>query len=133
MRPPTRPVSPWLDSEVGVRLASFGASATDGLGPSRSARSPARRSSSKTTIVPWPPVLRRLLSPLPAATPELADEIAGQLGLAAGSVSTTVLALDGSDYLLAVWKADGKPGLAGVADLAARLGGELVDGELKTG
>ena len=70
-----------------------------------------------------------LVVPVRAATPDLPAEIARRLGLAPGTVTTSTLALDGSEYLLAVWKTDGTPGLEAVADLAAELGGELLDGE----
>jgi hypothetical protein len=70
-----------------------------------------------------------LVVPVGAATPDLPAEIARRLGLAAGTVTTSTLALDGSEYLLAVWKTDGTPGLEAVANLAAELGGELLDGE----
>jgi hypothetical protein len=70
-----------------------------------------------------------LMVPVSTATPDLPAEIARRLGLAAGTVTTRILALDGSEYLLAVWKTNGTPRLEGVADLAAVLGGEVLDGE----
>ena len=72
-----------------------------------------------------------LVVPVSAATPDLPAEIARRLGLAAGTVSTSTLALDGSEYLLAVWKTDGTVRLGPVAELAAELGGDLLDGEVK--
>ena len=73
-----------------------------------------------------------VLVPLDAATPKLAREIARRLGLPESqTVSTSTLALDGSEYLIAVWKTDeaAPVGLAPVAELVAELGGELLDGE----
>ncbi len=70
-----------------------------------------------------------LVVPVSAATPDLPEEIARRLGLAAETVTTSTLALDGSEYVLAVWKSSGTPGLEAVADLAAELGGEVLDGE----
>jgi len=73
-----------------------------------------------------------ILVPVDAATPNLAAEIARRLGLPDGqTVSTSTLALDGSEYLIAVWKADGATPveLAPIAELVAELGGELLDGE----
>ena len=72
-----------------------------------------------------------LVVPVSAATPDLPAEVARRLGLAAGTVSTSTLALDGSEYLLAVWKTDGTVRLGPVAELAAELGGDLLDGEVK--
>ena len=74
-----------------------------------------------------------LVVPVSAATPDLPAEIARRLGLPAGTVSTSTLALDGSEYLLAVWKSDGTVALGPVAELAAELGGDLLDGEAKAG
>lgn len=72
-----------------------------------------------------------LVVPVSAATPDLPAEIARRLGLPLGTVSTSSLALDGSEYLLAVWKTDGTVALGPVAELAAELGGELLDGETR--
>lgn len=70
-----------------------------------------------------------LMIPASNATPELPAEIARRLGLAPGTVTTSTLALDGSEYLLAVWKTNDTPALEAVANLAAELGGEVLDGE----
>lgn len=73
-----------------------------------------------------------VLVPVDSATPDLASEIARRLGLRDGqTVSTSTLALDGSEYLIAVWKTEGADPLelAPVAELVAELGGELLDGE----
>lgn len=74
-----------------------------------------------------------LVVPVSSATPDLPAEIARRLGLPVGTVSTSTLALDGSEYLLAVWKTDGTVALGPVAELAAELGGDLLDGETKAG
>jgi hypothetical protein len=74
-----------------------------------------------------------LVVPVSAATADLPAEIARRLGLPVGTVSTSTLALDGSEYLLAVWKTDGTVALGPVAELAAELGGDLLDGEAKAG
>lgn len=70
-----------------------------------------------------------MVVPVSAAAPGLAAEIARRLGLPAGAVTTSTLALDGSEYLLAVWRSDGTPERGPVADLAAELGGDLLEGE----
>lgn len=72
-----------------------------------------------------------LVVPVSAATPDLPAEIARRLGLEAGSVSTSTLAMDGSEYLLVVWKTEGARRLEAVAELAAELGGDLLDSETK--
>jgi hypothetical protein len=72
-----------------------------------------------------------LVVPVSAATPDLPAEIARRLGLEEGTVTTSTLALDGSEYLLVVWKTDGTRGLGAVAELAAELGGDLLEGEAR--
>ena len=75
-----------------------------------------------------------VIVPITAATAELAAEIARRLGLAERSVTTSTLALDGTDYLLAAWKSDGTgktPELAPVVELVEGLGGQILDGEVR--
>ena len=77
-----------------------------------------------------------LVVPVASAAPDLREEVARCLGLPAGAVTTSMLALDGTEFVLAVWKADGPPKLhelGPVLDLAEELGGELLDGEVKRG
>jgi hypothetical protein len=68
----------------------------------------------------------------PAAPRDLADQVASRLGLARGAVSLTPLALDGEEYVVAVWRghAAGSGGLPALRDLAVELDGELLDGEV---
>jgi hypothetical protein len=70
--------------------------------------------------------------PVTTASPELPGEIARRLNLPDHSVSTSTLALDGQEYVVAVWRAggDAAPDLAPVLDLVEELGGELLDGEI---
>jgi hypothetical protein len=74
-----------------------------------------------------------LAVPAPAAPPDLADLVAYRLGLAGGAVAVTPLALDGVEYVVAVWpgSASGDGGLPSLAELAAQLGAELLDGEVR--
>jgi hypothetical protein len=71
--------------------------------------------------------------PVPAVPPDLAGQVASRLGLPAGHVSITRLALDGAEYVVAVWPGDaaGGGGLPAVRQLAVELGAELLDGEVK--
>jgi hypothetical protein len=72
-----------------------------------------------------------VIVPVTAATPDLATEIAHRLGMPTHTVSMSMLALDGGEYLMAVWRTDGAraPELAPVMELVDTLGGELLDGE----
>lgn len=72
-----------------------------------------------------------LVVPMTAATLDLPAEIARRLGLAVEAVTTSTLALDGSEYVLAVWKTNATPGLEALSVLAAELGGELLDGQVR--
>jgi len=74
-----------------------------------------------------------LAVPVTAAPTDLSDIVARRLGLAAGKVSITPLALDGVDYVVAVWPgaALASGGLPALVELAADLDGELLDGEVK--
>jgi hypothetical protein len=69
---------------------------------------------------------------VPAVPPDLAQLVSSRLGLSAGAVSITRLALDGMEYVVAVWPGDavGDGGLPAVQDLAIELGAELLDGEV---
>jgi hypothetical protein len=71
--------------------------------------------------------------PAPAAPPDLGDQVASRLGLTAGQVSVTPLALDGVEYVVAVWRGvvSGTGGLPALSELALDLDGELLDGEVK--
>ena len=73
-----------------------------------------------------------LAVPAPAVPRDLAHQVASRLGLSAGAVSITRLALDGAEYVVAVWPGDavGDGGLPAVQDLALDLGAELLDGEV---
>ena len=76
-----------------------------------------------------------LVVPLPTAPDNLADQVASRLGLDAGNVSITPLALDGIGYVVAVWRgeATGRGGLPALRDLAAELDADLLDGEVNSG
>lgn len=74
-----------------------------------------------------------LVVPVASAPPDLRAEIARRLGLAAGAVTTSTLALDGTEYVLAVWKVERAAGpqeLAPLVELAEELSGQLLDGEV---
>lgn len=75
-----------------------------------------------------------LAVPAPTAPLDLADLVAAGLGPGFGTVTVTPLALDGVDYVVAVWAgtAEGSGGLPALADLAVALEGELLDGEVAT-
>jgi hypothetical protein len=75
-----------------------------------------------------------LAVPAPVVPPDLADQVASRLGLATGNVSITRLALDGAEYVVAVWPGDvaGNGGLPALRELAVELGAELLDGEVKS-
>ena len=74
-----------------------------------------------------------LLVPVRASPPNLADQVASRLGLSPGNVSITPLALDGGDYVVAVWRgeAHGSGGLPALRKLADELHADLLDGEVK--
>jgi hypothetical protein len=76
-----------------------------------------------------------LVVPVPAAPPDLASQVADRLGLETAAVSITPLALDGVDYVVAVWRgqARGDGGLPALRDLAVELDAELLDGEVTGG
>jgi len=67
--------------------------------------------------------------PAEIAPADLGEEVASRLRMPRTSLVLSRLAIDGRDYVLAVWPdADGLGGLTDVADLADELGGELLDG-----
>ena len=70
--------------------------------------------------------------PVTSTTPDLDEEIARRLGLRASSVTLSTLALDGREYLMAVWKvSDGQPvNLEPVVAFVERLGGDVLAGEV---
>jgi hypothetical protein len=74
-----------------------------------------------------------LVVPAPVAPPDLADLVAYRLGLSRGAVAVTPLALDGVEYVVAVWpgSAAGDGGLPSLKELANQLGAELLDGEVR--
>jgi hypothetical protein len=74
-----------------------------------------------------------LAVPEPAAPADLAHEVAVRLGLKLGDVSITPLALDGHQYVVAVWKGAAleSGGLPALQQLASELHGDLLDGEVK--
>jgi hypothetical protein len=73
--------------------------------------------------------------PVTNATPDLAAEIARRLGIAEAEVAVSTLALDGREYLMAVWKtgADDPTNLAPVVSMVENLGGDVLDGEVSRG
>lgn len=74
-----------------------------------------------------PPVA--LVVPAEAAPRNLGDEVAHRLGLTPASVAMSTLAIDGQDYVVAVWR-NGHDGMSlpELADLAEEIGGQLLDG-----
>jgi hypothetical protein len=74
-----------------------------------------------------------LVVPAPAAPSDLAELVAYRLGLQGGAVAVTPLALDGVDYVVAVWpgSAASDGGLPSLKELAIQLGAELLDGEVR--
>jgi hypothetical protein len=76
-----------------------------------------------------------LVVPVPAAPPDLASQVADRLGLQDSAVSITPLALDGVDYVVAVWRGEarGDGGLPALRDPAVELDAELLDGEVTGG
>jgi hypothetical protein len=75
-----------------------------------------------------------LVVPADAAPRNLADEVAHRLVMEAASVAMSTLAIDGQDYVVAVWK-DGthNGGLPKLVELAKEVGGELLDGTASRG
>lgn len=70
-----------------------------------------------------------LAVPAEVAPPDLGDEVATRLRMPRSKLVLSRLAIDGRDYVLAVWPdGDGLGGLTEVAELADALGGELLDG-----
>jgi hypothetical protein len=77
-----------------------------------------------------------LVVPLASASPDLGGEVARRLGLARGAVTTSTLALDGTEYVLAVWKVAHPPApheLEPLIELAEELGGQVLEGDAKRG
>ncbi len=71
-----------------------------------------------------------MLVPLRHVTFDLASRVERTLGLRAGAASVTRLALDGRDYLLALWPNDPTITRArAVAQLADDLGADLLEGD----
>ncbi len=70
-----------------------------------------------------------LVVPAEVAPRNLGDEVAHRLGLQPESVAMSTLAIDGQDYVVAVWK-DGPEdgGLPKVVELAKEVGGDLLSG-----
>lgn len=70
-----------------------------------------------------------LVVPADVAPRNLGDEVAHRLGLEPASVAMSSLAIDGQDYVVAVWK-DGpeEGGLPKLLELAEEVGGALLDG-----
>jgi hypothetical protein len=72
--------------------------------------------------------------PVTSTTPDLAREIARRLGLPSTKVSMSTLALDGGEYLMAVWRVSGDQPvhLGPLVELVDELGGDVLDGEVGT-
>src|SRR5688572_22478425 len=77
--------------------------------------------------------VRALAVPAPAVPPDLANTVATRLGLSVSAVTLTPLALDGVEYVVAVWRGDvqGSGGLPELHELAVELHAELLDGEIR--
>jgi len=78
--------------------------------------------------------VQALAVPVPVVPPDLATRVAARLGLTASTVTLTPLALDGVEYVVAVWRGDvqGDGGLPALEELAVELDAELLDGEIST-
>lgn len=76
-----------------------------------------------------------VIVPVTASTPDLGVEVARRLGLPASRITLSTLALDGREYLMAVWNvADGQRAtLEPLVELVDRLGGDVLDGEVEAG
>jgi hypothetical protein len=76
--------------------------------------------------------IRALAVPVPFVPPDLATTVAARLGLTATAVSITPLALDGVEYVVAVWRGDIQRdgGIPALQELAVELDAELLDGEI---
>lgn len=63
---------------------------------------------------------------------DLTTKVAAGLGLAASAVTPTPSALDGIEYVVAVWRGNvqGDGGLPALQELAIELNAELLDGEI---
>jgi hypothetical protein len=73
--------------------------------------------------------LRALAVPAPSAPKDLALQVSARLGLEDGAVSLTPLALDGVEYVVAVWRGEMRSdgGLPALQELAGELDAELLD------
>src|SRR3954452_2535881 len=82
-----------------------------------------------------PAHVRGLAVPMPAVPPDLATTVASRLGLTRSAVTLTPLALDGVEYVVAVWRGDIERdgGLPALKELAVELDAELLDGEISGG
>jgi len=82
-----------------------------------------------------PAHVRGLAVPMPAVPPDLATTVASRLGLTRSAVTLTPLALDGVEYVVAVWRGDIERdgGLPALQKLAVELDAELLDGEISDG
>jgi hypothetical protein len=70
-----------------------------------------------------------LALPLPIDATDVRAEVARRLGVAQDEVALSRLAIDGREYVVAVWpRADFRRELPSLAELADELGGELLDG-----
>lgn len=70
-----------------------------------------------------------LVVPLENAPSDLSNVVGRRLGLPPGTVTTSKLALDGTEYVLAVWTADASTSPKLVVELVEELGGDVLDGE----
>jgi hypothetical protein len=79
--------------------------------------------------------VRGLAVRVPAVPPDLATTVAARLGLRRSAVTLTPLALDGVEYVVAVWRGDidRDGGLPALQELAVELDAELLDGEISGG
>jgi hypothetical protein len=79
--------------------------------------------------------VRGLAVPVPVVPPDLATTVAARLGLTRSAVTLTPLALDGVEYVVAVWRGDIERdgGLPALQELAVELDAELLDGEISGG
>jgi hypothetical protein len=78
--------------------------------------------------------VRALAVPVTLVPSDLATTVADRLGLTATAVTLTPLALDGVEYVVAVWRGDilRYGGLPALQELAVELDAELLDGEIRS-
>jgi hypothetical protein len=78
--------------------------------------------------------VKAVVIPEARAVPDLAEQIGQRLGLQSGQVSVAPMAIDGVDYVVAIWPGTtaGTGGLPALRELVVDLDADLLDGEVKS-